>query len=1415
TINTGEQCDGSNITNLCPDFDNFLGGYLECNADCTLNLSQCSTTDVCGDGFVNWSIEQCDDGNLTGLGCSDIDSFTGGTLTCTNDCLWNTSQCTGTPAGVCGDGAINPGEQCDWNGSNITNLCTQYDSFTGGFLTCTQNCTLNLSQCSTTSVCGDGFVNWSIGEQCDDGNLTGLGCSNIDSYTGGTLTCTNNCIWNVSQCTGLSPGFCGDGAINSEEQCDGSNITNICTDFDNFLGGNLICTNCTLNTSNCSLADADLPIVYLINPANNASFNIGNITFDVNATNGVNLSNCTLYTNISGTWQQNQTTPLSGIANSTQWNITDIPDGSYLWNAYCCDSAGNCAWNSTNFTFSIDTTPPNSTIITPVDQEMIGSNSIPYNVTGNATDNIAVASVDLNVTGPANLSAAATGTADWYYMWTPPIDGTYVLQSIAYDAASNQETDIENITVYVYTTSDLDNCTIIGNVTLIDSICINSTIDNSTKINSTIINSLVINSTNRNSTIVDSNETNSTIYNSLKFNCTITNSIINYSINYHCIIDDTYEYDSRMNYTRTSNSNITDDVIIIRSHINDSAVQNDSTVVNSTIVDSTIEDSNLTNVTAYNCTIIHSDISNTICNNSYMDDSDGDGWIIDPSNVTGSTCTAGPCVVVDSDVLYSTIATSSIYESLVDTSTLTDAIVNDSTVLDSTLTNTNVTNSTVDDSTLTDMDIRDITITETTADSSVIGNSTILRATISNSVINDSTKVDSTITSSTVLNSSNYGSTLSNVVETNSFLNDSAASNAVIYNSTIIDTSSSILGNTGINGIDTYNANITSNDIYSGNLTYLGDEYIVPNNITNITSPWPLINIYARCGNAVCENLNSQCGTTNNYPECYIDCGVCPPAPPPTPPTRRGVGGGRVSICGEQWNCTDWGICQPDGTETRYCWDLNKCDDLYNQRIVTYVKASVKPNTTRYCEFTGCSDGLLNWNETDIDCGGPYCPPCEELEIPFVFRKTIWETIVEYAAFKFFPAIGSPFVLLGRGAKAAYTGFKNFIVNTYWPFSKKTLLFVSNRIKENTPILWNAVKVASEKTWQGIKIAATATGSFVKDNAFIIGTIIAAILLALGSYELYTLTAPKVKKGIANLKQQTARRRRAAAQRQARAEAAQRREVARERARLTRLRKAKEKAAAEERAARAAAKRARKLRFKRRLEKAEETFIEPIVKAPGRIKKGLVTTGEAITTPFKKIPRKLRKTAEKTEEAVIEPIKDTQKAIKKGLTKTGKAISKTPAAIKEEIADLGEVIKHEYTDTKDKFKKGLAVTGKAIARPFRKTHRKVKEEAIETKEAITKGIKVRHVRVKDEMAKRKHIRATKEGIKEAKIKHIKTKQEYQKALTSYVVRSLKEGKSRADIQKEFIAKGWPKKFTEEYINRVADIAELKGKGLKF
>ena len=112
--------------------------------------------------------------------------------------------------------------------------------------------------------------------------------------------------------------------------------------------------------------DDTSPIISLDDPSNGKFMKINNVMFNYTPSD-INLDNCTLYGNFSGTWQSNQThsSPSSGLKNS--FNAITLNDGHYIWNVECYDKAGNSAFNSTNFTLNIDVSPPTEfNLVSPV-----------------------------------------------------------------------------------------------------------------------------------------------------------------------------------------------------------------------------------------------------------------------------------------------------------------------------------------------------------------------------------------------------------------------------------------------------------------------------------------------------------------------------------------------------------------------------------------------------------------------------------------------------------------------------------------------------------------------------------------------------------------------------------------------------------------------------------------------------------------------------------------------------------------------------------------------------------------------------------------------------------------------------------------------------------------------------------------
>lgn len=253
-IQVGEQCDGSNWGRIkgCWNFDNFTEGQLKC-VGCTFDTLNCSRPPerICGDSTIQPG-ELCDGTNWGAItGCEDFDNFTGGTLRCI-DCGFNTDYCIDSVGGFCGDGVIQVGELCDGPDWGDVEDCQDLGYFIGGTLRCL-NCTFNTELCTPPpeDVCGNGIID--PGEQCDSSNWGNIyDCSDIGNFTEGNLSCVD-CEFNTDQCDDGIIRYCGDGIIQVGEQCDGLEWGDIedCADF-GYDSGDLTCNvNCTFDMSDC------------------------------------------------------------------------------------------------------------------------------------------------------------------------------------------------------------------------------------------------------------------------------------------------------------------------------------------------------------------------------------------------------------------------------------------------------------------------------------------------------------------------------------------------------------------------------------------------------------------------------------------------------------------------------------------------------------------------------------------------------------------------------------------------------------------------------------------------------------------------------------------------------------------------------------------------------------------------------------------------------------------------------------------------------------------------------------------------------------------------------------------------------------------------------------------------------------
>lgn len=162
-------------------------GFGYCNSACSCFEDEFVYQCVAGQCGASCSVNSdCNDDNP---GTPDI-------------CLSNCS-CSHSAIPSCGNGLIDPGEECESN-----TQCPSGESCI--------NC-----QCTGSSYCGNNIVN--SGEQCDNGAFNGIPC--VPPAGGQCSYCSASCTWAT-----IIGGSCGNGIVDYGEQCDsGSNNGVACT----------------------------------------------------------------------------------------------------------------------------------------------------------------------------------------------------------------------------------------------------------------------------------------------------------------------------------------------------------------------------------------------------------------------------------------------------------------------------------------------------------------------------------------------------------------------------------------------------------------------------------------------------------------------------------------------------------------------------------------------------------------------------------------------------------------------------------------------------------------------------------------------------------------------------------------------------------------------------------------------------------------------------------------------------------------------------------------------------------------------------------------------------------------------------------------------------------------------------------
>ncbi len=182
-------------------------------------------------------------------------------------------------------------------------------------------------------------------------------------------------------------------------------------------------------------ADYTPPSVELISPQNATASANQSRMFRFNASDA-SLANATLHVwNASADLVGTNMTVMSGTFGEASLGLGGFADGVYTWNVRVKDDVGNAGWAAKNWTFTVDTTPPTITIVSPLNGSSYSNATILVNI-------------------------SSDGVATWYNWngsnetYTAPlnitfVDGTNVLQVWSNDSVGNQNST--NATFFIDT----------------------------------------------------------------------------------------------------------------------------------------------------------------------------------------------------------------------------------------------------------------------------------------------------------------------------------------------------------------------------------------------------------------------------------------------------------------------------------------------------------------------------------------------------------------------------------------------------------------------------------------------------------------------------------------------------------------------------------------------------------------------------------------------------------------------------------------------------------------------------------------------------------------------------------------------------------------------------------------------------
>ena len=163
--------------------------------------------------------------------------------------------------------------------------------------------------------------------------------------------------------------------------------------------------------------------------------NYYNITFNYTPVSTSNITNCTLYTNRTGSFTNESTDYNISNNQSNYFNLSFSNNGRYLWNVLCYDDSGNNAWAPNNKSFIIDTVKPTVNLESPEDNNYTTNTVITFYY--NVSDSNSIKNCSLIIDGSPDQTDTSISKGTSQNFSTSLSNGVHTWAVWCYDDANN------------------------------------------------------------------------------------------------------------------------------------------------------------------------------------------------------------------------------------------------------------------------------------------------------------------------------------------------------------------------------------------------------------------------------------------------------------------------------------------------------------------------------------------------------------------------------------------------------------------------------------------------------------------------------------------------------------------------------------------------------------------------------------------------------------------------------------------------------------------------------------------------------------------------------------------------------------------------------------------------------------------